>query len=417
MKHSTREPDVLRLLIFLPLLQILFIFILRRPVEAALGIDTPVERWLWWTLTVPLFLLAYASIPWWRPRLGRVYLPSYLVITSIYIILDKYLTLVYIVPPAQQELTVLILMLRLWVTILLVALLVAWQYSQGWVLFTSLALCLADGVLSLPFLKPGTPFFSLMLIVVFTRLVFVTSVAVGAHWLVNRQRQQRAALIEANRKLAQYAAAAEQLAISQERIRLARELHDTLAHSLSGLAVQLEAVEALWEANPGEARQILDQARRASQSGLTEARRSLQALRASPLEDLGLGLALRVLAREAAARASLRLDLDVQSHLQNLAPEVEQCIYRVAQESLTNVARHADAKSLRVALRFDSGALTLTIADDGRGFDPAAVNVARYGLQGLRERAEMVGAVLHVTSSIPGGTLIRLVVPPMEAGT
>ena len=198
---------------------------------------------------------------------------------------------------------------------------------------------------------------------------------------------------------------------------MARELHDTLAHSLSGLAVQLEAVEALWEVNPREARQILDQARRAAQDGLTGARRSLQALRASPLEDLGLGLAVRELAKEVAARASLRLDLDVQSHIQNLAPEVEQCIYRVAQESLTNVARHAEAKSLRVALRFESGALTLTIADDGHGFDPAAVNVARYGLHGLRERAEMVGAVLHVTSSIPGGTLIRLVVPPMEAGT
>lgn len=284
-------------------------------------------------------------------------------------------------------------------------------------LFTSLAPCLADGVLSLPFLKPGTPLFSLALIIIFTRLVFVASVAVGMHWLVIRQRQQRAALIEANRKLAQYAAAIEQLAVSQERIRLARELHDTLAHSLSGMAVQLEAVDALWEVDPREARQILDQARRASQSGLTEARRSLQALRASPLEDLGLGLAMRVLAKEVAARASLRLDLDVQDHLQNLAPEVEQCIYRVAQEALTNVARHADAKSLRVALRFESGALTLTIADDGRGFDPAAVKRARYGLQGLRERAEMVGAILHVTSSTPEGTLIRLVVPHAETRT
>lgn len=332
-------------------------------------------------------------------------------------VLEKYLTLAWLVPPAQQESAVLLQMLRLWVTILLVALLVAWQYSQGWVLFTSLALCLADGVLSLPFLKPATPLFSLALIIVFFRLVFVASVALGVHWLVNRQRQQRAALIEANRKLAQYAAATEQLAVSQERNRLARELHDTLAHSLSGMTVQLEAVEALWEANPREAHQILDQARRAAQSGLTEARRSLQALRASPLEDLGLGLALRELAKSVAARASLRLDLDVQIHLQNLAPEVEQCIYRVAQESLTNVARHADAKSLRVALRFESGTLTLTIADDGRGFDPAAVNVVSYGLQGLRERAEMVGAVLHVTSSIPGGTLIRLVVLHMEAGT
>ena len=416
MKHSNSEPEVLRILIFLPLLQIFFIFFLRRPVEAAMGIDTPVEGWLWWTITGPLFLLAYASIPWWHPRPGRFYLPFFLVMTSIYIILDKYLTLAWLVPPAQQELVVQLLMLRLWATILLITLLVAWQYSRGWVLFASLALCLADGYFSLPFVKPGTPPFTVMLIIVLTRLVFVASVAVGAHWLVNRQRQQRVALIEANRKLAQYAAAAEQLAVSQERIRLARELHDTLAHSLSGLAVQLEAIEALWEDNPGKARQILDQARRAAQSGLTEARRSLQALRASPLEDLGLGLAVRELAKEAAARASQRLDLDVPSHLQNLAPEVEQCIYRVAQESLTNVTRHADAKSLRVALRIESGTLTLTIADDGRGFDPAALNSARYGLQGLRERAEMVGAVLHVTSSIPGGTLIRLVVPPMEAG-
>ena len=148
-----------------------------------------------------------------------------------------------------------------------------------------------------------------------------------------------------------------------------------------------------------------------AQNGLTEARRSLQALRASPLEDLGLALAVSELAKSAAARASLRLDLDVQNHLQSLAPEVEQCIYRVAQESLTNVARHADATSLRVALRSEADGLTLTIADDGGGFDPAAVNGARFGLQGLRERAEMVGATLHVASSLPEGTAIRLVVP------
>jgi signal transduction histidine kinase len=270
--------------------------------------------------------------------------------------------------------------------------------------------------LSLPFLKPGTPLFSLTLILIFTRLVFVASVAVGVHWLVNRQRQQRAALIEANRKLAQYAVTAEKLAVSQERNRLARELHDTLAHSLSGVTVQLEAVEALWEVKPREAHQILDQARRAAQSGLTEARRALQALRASPLEDLGLALAVRDLARSAAARASLRLDLDVENHLQNLVPEVEQCIYRVAQESLTNVARHADAKSLRVALRHEAEGLTLTIADDGRGFDPAVVNAARYGLQGLRERAEMVGATLHVASALQEGTTVRLVIPTREAG-
>jgi signal transduction histidine kinase len=92
------------------------------------------------------------------------------------------------------------------------------------------------------------------------------------------------------------------------------------------------------------------------------------------------------MAKSTAARANVRLDLDVQNHVQNLAPEVEQCVYRVAQETLTNVTRHAEAKTLRVSLRDDSASLTLTIADDGRGFDPATVNGAHYGLQGLRER-------------------------------
>jgi hypothetical protein len=177
MKTSTREPDVLRLLIFLPLLQIFFIFFLRRPVEAAMGIEAPVERWLGWTLMVPLCLLVYAALPWWHHRLGRIYLPSFLIITSLYLVLDKYLTVALFIPPAHQALVVLLLTLRLWVTLLLITLLVAWQYSRAWVLFVSLALCLADGALSLPFLRPGTPLYALTLILILTRLVFVTAVA------------------------------------------------------------------------------------------------------------------------------------------------------------------------------------------------------------------------------------------------
>ena len=90
---------------------------------------------------------------------------------------------------------------------------------------------------------------------------------------------------------------------------------------------------------------------------------------------------------------------------------MEQCIYRVAQESLTNVTRHADAKTLHVSLHHDSESLTLTVADDGRGFEIAGVDSARYGLQGLRERAEMVGATLQVESNLQSGTTIRLIVP------
>jgi signal transduction histidine kinase len=153
---------------------------------------------------------------------------------------------------------------------------------------------------------------------------------------------------------------------------------------------------------------MLDQATATTRSGLTEARRALHALRAKPLEDLGLALALSTLAESVAARTGLTLDLDIQHHLEQMAPDVEQCIYRVEQEALTNVARHAGARSLRVALTRENGALRLTIADDGHGFDPTAANGTHYGLKGLRERAEMIGATLEVHSRPQQGTTVRL---------
>jgi signal transduction histidine kinase len=379
-----------------------------------MGIEVPQERWFWVTLAIPLLLLAYTLIPWWSNSVGRFYLPFFVVILSLYFILEKYLTLLWFIPPAQQALGLLLLTLRLWVSILLLTLVVAGQYSRGWVLWLSLAFCLTDGVLSLPFLQPRTPFYSLTLTLFFARLLLVTSVAVGVQGLVERQRQQKAALTAANLKLVQYAATTERLATSHERNRLARELHDTLAHSLSGVVVQLEAVHALWELKPDQARHMLDQALQTSQSGLVEARRALQALRASPLEDLGLALAVSDLAKSAAARADLRLELTIQNDLENLIPQVEQCIYRVAQEALTNIARHAQATSLRVSLERKAGSLTLTISDDGCGFDPVAVRDVHYGLRGLGERAEMLGAILQVTSVLQAGTTVQLLVPNEE---
>jgi signal transduction histidine kinase len=276
------------------------------------------------------------------------------------------------------------------------------------VLVSALLLSCLDAALSLPFIRPGSQLYTLLLITLAARTFSVTLVALGVSWLMKRQREQQQALAAANQKLTQYAATTEQLAVSQERNRLARDLHDTLAHSLSGVTVQLEAVQALWDVNADAARKMLDQATSNTRSGLTEARRALQALRAKPLEDLGLALALSTLAESMAARTGLKLDLDVHNHLDHLAPDVEQCIYRVAQEALTNVARHADARSLRVALTHDNRQLKLAIIDDGRGFDPAAVNGMHYGLKGLRERAEMIGATLEVYSRPEQGTTIRL---------
>ena len=198
--------------------------------------------------------------------------------------------------------------------------------------------------------------------------------------------------------------------MSQERNRLARELHDTLAHSLSGVSVQLEAAQALWERDDTAARKMVDQALHSTRQGLAEARRALQALRASSLDDLGLGLAVCTLAKSVAARANLRLTLDVPGHLEPLTPEVEQAVYRVAQEVLSNVARHADASQVSVALARHNGQITLTIRDDGRGFDPAEVEEGHYGLRGLRERAAMLGGTLVIDSHQQQGTTVTLAV-------
>jgi signal transduction histidine kinase len=238
----------------------------------------------------------------------------------------------------------------------------------------------------------------------------VTMVALALAWAIQRQRLQRAALAEANRKLAHYATTIEQLAITQERNRLAREMHDTLAHSLSAASVQLEAVGALWDADGKAARAMLEQVQQVTRNGLTEARRALQALRASPLDDVGLAIAVSNLARSAAARAGLALDLNVPGQLDTLLPDVEQCVFRVAQEALTNVARHAEAKSLRVSLTQADGQLSLAVGDDGRGFDTAAIPETRFGLSGLRERAEMIGGTLVVESVPTRGTTVRLTV-------
>jgi len=410
MKQTTLEPGLLRLIQFLTVLHVAAILIVRRSVGVRFGIEVPASAALLAFLALPVFLVLFMWLPWWREKLGRAFLPIGLVVVSIDLLLDKYLTLLWLVPPDQQELELLMLMLRTWFTFHIITLLVAWQYSWVWTLLTAVSLSLADLILTLPFIRNDGPLFGLFLFVFAARTITVTLIALGVGWLLSHQREQQAALAVANKRLAQSALTLEQLAASQERNRLARELHDTLAHSLSGVTVQLEAVQALWDVETGTARRILDQALQSTRSGLTEARRALQALRASPLEDLGLALAVSDLAESVAERANLKLDLNVQNHLENVSPEVEQCVYRVVQEALTNVARHADARSLRVVLTRENEGLLLTVADDGHGFDPGVVNGTHYGLRGLRERAEMVGGTLEVDSQPQTGTTVRLTI-------
>jgi signal transduction histidine kinase len=227
--------------------------------------------------------------------------------------------------------------------------------------------------------------------------------------IMQRQREQRQSLIKANRQLRHYAATLEQLAVTQERNRMSRELHDTLAHTLSGLAVQLEAARSLWHSSPERSYAMLEDSLLATRSGLTESRKAIQSLRASPLEDLGLTLALRNLAESAASRSGADLSLEILPNLEKLAPDVEHCLFRVAQEALENIVRHAEARHIDVRLAREGPCLILNVSDDGQGFDPAQVDTdIHLGLKGLQERVAMFAGELEIHSRTGQGTTIRL---------
>jgi signal transduction histidine kinase len=224
--------------------------------------------------------------------------------------------------------------------------------------------------------------------------------------LAQRERRQHAELEAAHQRLRRHAATVEQLAVSHERNRLARELHDTLAHSLAALSVQLEALRTLLTHDPAAAQDALNGVTTLARNGLEESRQAIQALRTDPLKTLGLVGALRSTLRAFQARTGVQADLSVAGNELDLTDEEAQALFRIADEALINVERHATAQKVTVRLAFGNDRIDLVIRDDGVGFDPAAVDPDRYGLTGIQERAAMIGAALKVHSRPGGGARI-----------
>ena len=199
----------------------------------------------------------------------------------------------------------------------------------------------------------------------------------------------------------------------EERNRLAREIHDTLAQGLTATGLQLESAEALLdhEAGAARARESLRRALSLTRSNLEEARRSVLDLRAAPLEGRSLPEALKSLVNrwEAETGVSTRFKAINGSH--PLPPRVEVALYRICQEALTNVARHADAGRVTVRLLVTPEEVRLVVMDDGRGFDPSSVAAQRHGIIGMKERADTVGGLLEVESAANEGTRLEVAVP------
>ncbi|HEX6738939.1 MAG TPA: sensor histidine kinase, partial [Vicinamibacteria bacterium] len=176
----------------------------------------------------------------------------------------------------------------------------------------------------------------------------------------------------------------------EERTRLARELHDSLEQDLAGIGYALEAVKHTID-HPSVARSHLDRALMHVDQSMGEARRSVWALRPRALEGGDLVAALETLAHEVTRGGVLDTEVYVHGRRWALAPDVEDQLFRVAQEALTNALKHADARRLRLDLRFAEAALTVVVQDDGRGFDPEAAPAAgHFGLLGMRERVAKV---------------------------
>jgi len=197
----------------------------------------------------------------------------------------------------------------------------------------------------------------------------------------------------------------------EERQRIARGLHDEVGQTMTGV---LFLLKQLAQQAPSAQRPALEEAQQAVRANLEEVRRIAQELRPEALDHLGLPSALSNLARAFARRTSIAVDRQIASQLEHLDPAVELVLYRVAQESLTNVARHSNATRVVLALSRNGDSVVLQIADNGHGFERP--HLEGGGLRGIRENALIVGGALAIKPSPAGGVEVRLEVPTTSGG-
>ncbi|MEJ2009756.1 MAG: GAF domain-containing protein [Acidobacteriota bacterium] len=201
-------------------------------------------------------------------------------------------------------------------------------------------------------------------------------------------------------------------ALLQERNRVAREMHDTLGQSFTGILIQLEAAEDILMENPQVAGGHLKKARDLARESLAEARRSVWALRPRVLEDRDLASALRNLAQQMTVGKQIRVDFSMRGTVRPLSPETEVHLLRIGQEALTNALRHAQASRIRIELAFSRRGVQLSVQDNGQGFNvPSSSMDGGFGQVSLRERAEQIGARITVNSEPGSGTRVVAVVP------
>lgn len=245
--------------------------------------------------------------------------------------------------------------------------------------------------------------FAVLFTIVFTML------AVQSEKARNEVQRLATELREANRRLREYAVQAEELSATRERNRIAREIHDSLGHFLTVANVQLEAARALAPLDAARALEAAGKAQSFIQEGLQDVRRSVAALRSSPLDNKSLAQALQELVDHTGTEPPAA-NLTIQGTPRLLPSPVELSLYRAAQEGLTNARKHAQAKQVRVRLEFTSQTVAMAVADDGAGATTTA-DGGGFGLRGLRERAHLLGGTLKIDTAPGAGFRLQFEVP------
>lgn len=203
------------------------------------------------------------------------------------------------------------------------------------------------------------------------------------------------------------------IGITRERSRLAREIHDTIAQGLTAIILQLEALDALLEtgATPENLRSIVQHTLQLSRLNLEETRRSVLDLRAVPLEGQSLTDVLDGLLKTAHAQNGLQVRFEVHGQEPPLSPRVAVGLFRIAQEAIHNVCKHAQADELLVQLQFKTDTIHLIIQDNGCGFDVGQIPQGHYGLIGINERTKLLGGKLTICSETQLGTTLNILIP------
>ncbi|BAU12922.1 integral membrane sensor signal transduction histidine kinase [Leptolyngbya sp. NIES-3755] len=223
------------------------------------------------------------------------------------------------------------------------------------------------------------------------------------------ERQSREQLETAHQQLRHYALRIEDQATLQERNRIAREIHDGLGHTLAAQTIQINNSILFWQSNPDQALTAVKQAKKLGAEALLEVRKSVSVLRSNPLQGLPLEKALQKLLND--FQQTTGLEVIDQLHLSAPLPsEMSTTLYRIVQESLTNIAKHAQAHCVRVELQARSNLIILSIDDDGIGFNPTQ-NTTGFGLQGMRERALALGGQFTLQSQTENGCHISVSLP------